>query len=47
MASASTHPGDSLVGTEDFVARLLESQRGIYALLVAMLPHDRDLDDLF
>jgi len=46
MASAASH-FDASLEREDFVSRLLESQRGIYAVLVAMLPHDRDLDDLF
>lgn len=31
----------------DFVARLLANQRGIYGLLVALLPHEKDLDDVF
>jgi RNA polymerase sigma-70 factor (ECF subfamily) len=46
MASSAS-PSDASLGREDFVSRLLESQRGIYAVLVAMLPHDRDRDDLF
>ena len=31
----------------DFVARLLANQRGIHALLVALLPSETDLDDVF
>jgi len=47
MATAASHPDIDSLDRDDFVSRLLESQRGIYAVLVAMLPHDRDLDDLF
>lgn len=47
MALAASNSDVSPIDREDFVSRLLESQRGIYAVLVAMLPHDRDLDDLF
>ncbi|MFM7136948.1 MAG: sigma-70 family RNA polymerase sigma factor [Planctomycetota bacterium] len=47
MTSAISHSSDASLDRDDFVSRLLESQRGIYAVLVAMLPHDRDLDDLF
>jgi RNA polymerase sigma-70 factor (ECF subfamily) len=32
---------------EDFLARLLASQRGIHALLVSLLPSAHDIDDVF
>jgi RNA polymerase sigma-70 factor, ECF subfamily len=47
MATAASHPDADPIDREGFVSRLLASQRGIYSVLVAMLPHDRDLDDLF
>lgn len=47
METTSVSGDPSGADHDEFASRLLESQRGIYALLVALLPHERDLDDLF
>jgi RNA polymerase sigma-70 factor (ECF subfamily) len=39
-------PPETLSPQSHFVAALLAHQRGIYAFLVALLPHEDDLDDL-